>query len=296
MERDFLNYLEEKKRLVDDTLRKFMEEDESEPKILWDAMKYTLFAGGKRFRPAIAILGYEIAGGDDLGSFLPAACSIELIHTFSLIHDDLPALDNDDFRRGKPTSHRVFGEAIAILAGDALFSYAFSVLLKSKLDDTTLLQILREILDATGPEGMIGGQVFDILAEGKEPTPQMVVKIHERKTSALIRASLTIGGIAAKAPVQFVDFYRRIGRKMGLTFQIVDDILDVEGKKDKLGKSVGKDEKQKKCTYPRVFGLKRSKEEAKRLVYEIEEEVREFLGDRGKLLVEASKFIVSRVY
>ncbi len=295
---DFNAYWQERLGIVNRALDHFLPEDSEGPEILVKAMRYTLFAGGKRLRPLLAIIGYELSDGKDLeGELLPIACGIEMIHTFSLIHDDLPAMDNDDFRRGKPTNHRVFGEAIAILAGDALFSHAFHTMVQSSMPPDRLVEVLKEITDAIGLDGMLGGQVADVTGENKPPSEEIVKYIHSRKTGKFIRASLKAGGIAAGAAPEIVDLFHRVGEKIGLTFQIVDDILDEIGEKDKLGKSVGKDRESGKQTYVRVFGLEKAKEKARELADSAISEVEEYFGqEKGRPLTALIKFIVERNY
>ena len=288
--------LREKKKLVDTYLDRYLPDEDEEPKVLSQAMRYTLFAGGKRIRPILSLLTYEICGGRDLDEIMPLACALELIHTFSLIHDDLPAMDNDDYRRGKPTSHKVFGEAIAILAGDALFSYALRLVLRSKLPSNTLIKALDEILDATGKNGMIGGQVEDLLGEKCEPSPERVRSIHLKKTAALIRASLTVGGIAAEVTPETIAQLRMVGENLGMAFQIVDDILDETGKKERLGKSTQKDRGQGKCTYPRVFGLDKSRQDATEYKDNAKRILRGLFGKRAEPLEVIADFVVERAY
>ncbi len=288
--------LTEKKKLIDSYLDRYLPDEDEEPEVLSRAMRYTLFAGGKRIRPILSLLAYEACGGRDMEEIMPLACAIELIHTFSLIHDDLPAMDNDDYRRGKPTSHKVFGEAIAILAGDALFSYALRLVLKSTLQPSILLRALDEILDATGINGMIGGQVEDLLGEKCEPTPERVRSIHVKKTAALIRASLTVGGIAAATASETINRLREAGENLGMAFQIVDDILDETGKKERLGKSTHKDRGQGKCTYPRVFGLEKSRHDAMEYKNIAKRILRELFGNRAEPLELIADFVVERAY
>ncbi len=295
---DFKKYWQERLEIVNRALNYYLPEDANGPQILVEAMRYTLFAGGKRLRPLLSIIGYELSGGRDLeGELLPVACGIEMIHTFSLIHDDLPAMDNDDFRRGKPTNHRVFGEAIAILAGDALFSHAFYTIVQSRMPPERLVSVLKEITDAIGLDGMLGGQVADVTGENKPPSEEIVEYIHSRKTGKFIRASLKAGGLAAGAPGDVIDLFHRVGDKIGLTFQIVDDILDEIGEKDKLGKSVGKDRESGKQTYVRVYGLQRAKEKARELAESAISEVEDHFGfQKGRPLIDLIKFIVERNY
>ncbi len=295
---NFQNYWKARQKIVNEALDEYLPSDSSGPRVLIDAMRYTLFAGGKRLRPLLAIIGYELSGGKNLrDELLPIACGIEMIHTFSLIHDDLPAMDNDDFRRGKPTNHKVFGEAIAILAGDALFGHAFYTMVRSTIPPDRMVQVIREITDAIGLDGMLGGQVADVTGENKEPSAEIVRYIHSRKTGKFIRASLKAGGIAAGAPENILDVFHSVGDKIGLTFQIVDDILDEIGDKSKLGKSVGKDRESGKQTYVRVFGLEKAKKEASRLASEAISEVEDTFGKTtGAPLISLIKFIVERNY
>lgn len=298
MEERFKEYWETRRRLVDESLDYFLSRDSKDPPILWKAMKYTLFAGGKRLRPFLTIIGYELAGGKRVKEeVIPIACALELIHTFSLIHDDLPAMDNDDVRRGKPTSHKVFGEGMAILAGDALFAYAFKLLLESDISPDKKLDVIKEIVEATGSLGMIGGQVYDLISEGVEPTEELVKKIHLRKTSALIRSSLVVGGIAAKANRNLSENYRKIGENLGMAFQIVDDVLDEMGEKEKLGKTVGKDRERGKCTYVKLYGVKKAREDAKKYAEEATSiAILSFGEEKAWPLTALADFIVKRAY
>ncbi len=293
---DFNKYWEERRKIVNRGLDKFLPADSPGPRILTEAMRYTLFAGGKRLRPLLAIIGYELSGGTDLeNELLPIACGIEMIHTFSLIHDDLPAMDNDDFRRGKPTNHKVFGEAIAILAGDALFGHAFYVMVRSTAQPSKVIDTIREITDAIGLDGMLGGQVADVTGEKQPPSKELVQYIHSRKTGKFIRASLKAGGIIAGADETTLTVFHEVGEKIGLTFQIVDDILDEIGEKDKLGKSVGKDRESGKQTYVRVFGLDEAKARARELAESAIEQINSYFGEeKGLPLTSLTKFIIER--
>jgi len=232
--------------------------ESAEPASIHRAMRYSLFAGGKRVRPLLAIASAEAAGGDAPG-LDEAACALEMIHTYSLIHDDLPALDNDDLRRGRPTSHKVFGEAMAILAGDALLTLAFQVLAGMPADAATRTALIAEIAAAAGTVGgMIGGQVHDLEGERLPPTAAMLERIHTAKTGALLVASVRAGALCARAGPDQYEALSRYGRHIGLAFQIVDDILDVEQPSEKLGKTAGKDAEQHKITFPAVYGLAES--------------------------------------
>jgi geranylgeranyl diphosphate synthase type II len=219
-------------------------------------MRYSLLGGGKRVRPLLCVASAEAVGGP-AEDVLPMACAIEMIHTFSLIHDDLPALDDDDYRRGVPTSHRQFGEAMAILAGDALHTLAFATIAKHQraADPATVLRCVALLAEAAGTAGMVGGQVDDLYYEGREVTPEVLGNIHARKTGALLNASILTGAILCGAQPDQQEAFRLFGDRVGLAFQIVDDILDVTGDDAKLGKPTGSDTKNDKATYPKLFGL-----------------------------------------
>lgn len=238
------------------------------PERLHEAMTYSLFAGGKRIRPLLAIASYEACGGA-ADEIISQAASIELIHTYSLIHDDLPAMDNDDMRRGKLTNHKVFGDAMAILAGDALLTEAFTLFTAGgRFSPDALVKALRVLAYAAGPNGMVGGQAEDMLSEGKEPNADLVEFIHKHKTGALIAASVKVAPLLAEVSGDITDSLALYGEKVGLAFQVVDDILDLTGDDAELGKNTGSDTEQGKMTYPSVYGIKRSKEIAGELVKE----------------------------
>jgi geranylgeranyl diphosphate synthase type II len=223
-------------------------------------MTYSLFAGGKRLRPILCIGGAEAVGKEGRMA-LPFACSLELIHTYSLIHDDLPVMDNDDLRRGKPTNHKVFGEAVALLAGDGLLTEAFRLMAgTSGVVPRALLKVIRLVGSAAGYQGMVGGQVVDIQSEGKPVDPSLVNFIHSHKTGALIHASVTSGAILGEGTEDQVNAISSYGEKIGLAFQIADDILDVEGDRETMGKGVGGDARKKKITFPAAVGLQKAKE------------------------------------
>jgi len=236
---------------------------------LQEAMLYSLFAGGKRIRPVLALASYEACGGNP-AEIVPYAATLELIHTYSLIHDDLPAMDNDDLRRGKPTNHKVYGEAIAILAGDALLTEAFSILsdpsLSKTLKEANLLKALREIALASGLSGMVAGQVQDILSENLDPDRETLEFIHMRKTATLIRASVMMGPILYGSSKDILESLSEYGSKIGLAFQVIDDILDIEGDAKELGKPIGSDERANKMTYPSLYGIEESREIARGLI------------------------------
>jgi len=258
-----LAYLGELQQIVDKVLDAWVPAAAVDPASIHEAMRYSLFAGGKRIRPILAISAAR-AARDESSGVENAAASLELIHTYSLIHDDLPALDNDDLRRGRPTCHKVYGEAMAILAGDALLTLAFEVL--SRLPGVTAerrIRLVEELARASGTVGgMIGGQVHDLEGERKTPTAELLESIHRAKTGALLRASVRFGAIYAGADETQLAALTSYGEHMGLAFQIVDDILDVEESSENLGKTAGKDQAQHKITFPAVYGLERSREMA----------------------------------
>jgi len=230
--------------------------------IIEEALSYSLFAGGKRVRPLLLVLCGELCGAKK-EQLLSSACAVEFIHTYSLIHDDLPVIDNDDLRRGKPTSHKVFGDAIAVLAGDAFLTHAFGLLTMYKNDLTNKLLAL--LIEGAGINGMLGGQVADIIAEKEKPTRDKLDFIHERKTGALIKTAVLMGGAVAGANDVIMKHLEVYSMKTGLAFQVIDDILDEIGDEKKLGKKVGKDKGKNKCTYPAVYGIDKSKEIASEL-------------------------------
>lgn len=260
---DLKSYLNEKREIIEEALKKQFPEAQGPAADVIKAMKYSLFAGGKRLRPILCIAGAEAVGGDEK-NVVPVACALELIHTYSLIHDDLPVMDNDDMRRGKPTSHKVFGEAVATLAGDGLLTEAFHLMtetvLTDPLDPRTLLNVIGMIARAAGYDGMVGGQVVDIQMEGKAVDADIVEFIHRHKTGALITASVRAGATLGGGDEHQVKAITSYGENIGLAFQISDDILDIEGDSRRLGKNVGGDARKEKITYPAVLGLGRSKE------------------------------------
>ena len=256
-------YITRQQKRVEDALHRWVPPESENPATIHRAMRYSLFAGGKRMRPLLAIAAAETVSDAPIG-IESAACSLELIHTYSLIHDDLPALDNDDLRRGRPTCHKVFGDAMAILAGDALLTLAFEVLSRLEgVDADRRIRLVEELATASGTVGgMIGGQVNDLEGEGQFPTAHLLESIHRAKTGALLRASVRMGAIYAGAGPLQLEALTRYGEHTGLAFQIVDDVLDVEQSSEALGKTAGKDAQQQKITFPAVYGLERSREMA----------------------------------
>jgi geranylgeranyl diphosphate synthase type II len=287
-------FLAEQQSLVDAALDRLTPAESVHPATIHRAMRYSLFAGGKRIRP-ILCLQSAVAIADDVRGALESGCALEMIHTYSLIHDDLPALDNDDFRRGKPTSHKVFGEAMAILAGDALFTLAIQTLaVIPGLDAARVTALVKELSFASGTvDGMIGGQVTDIEGERQTPTKELLDQIHHAKTGALLRASVRMGGICAGADSAQLTALSSYGEHVGLAFQIVDDILDVEQSSESLGKTAGKDATQGKITFPAVYGLEESKRMAQEECSRAHDVLAPF-GQRARRLHEIADLIVQR--
>jgi geranylgeranyl diphosphate synthase, type II len=286
--------LEQGQRLADAALDRLIPLESTHPVSIHKAMRHSVFAGGKRVRPILCmeagrmIAGSLPAGIDELGA------ALEMLHTYSLIHDDLPALDNDDLRRGRPTCHKVFGEAIAILAGDALQTQAYEVLARLKCPPEARVRIIEEVAHGTGTiDGMIGGQVVDLEAEHTQPTAEMLEYIHRSKTAALITACLVSGGLYAEASDGQVAKLRAFGLAIGLAFQIVDDVLDVTQTSEQLGKTAGKDTASEKATYPALFGIDASLSKADALVKDAFAELESF-GERAEPLKELAQFLVER--
>ncbi len=288
------DYLAHQQKRVDAALDRWVPADSQDPSIIHRAMRYSLFAGGKRIRPLLAMAAAE-AISDRPEGIEDAASSLELIHTYSLIHDDLPALDNDDLRRGRPTCHKVFGDAMAILAGDALLTLAFETLSKlPNVDADRRIRLVAELATASGTVGgMIGGQVNDLEGEGKEPTAVLLESIHRAKTGALLRASVRMGAIYAGADDRQLAALTCFGEHIGLAFQIVDDVLDVEQSSEALGKTAGKDAQQQKITFPAVYGLERSRAMAEQERLAAHLVLRPF-GNRAERLLQLADLVVQR--
>jgi geranylgeranyl diphosphate synthase, type II len=289
-------YLESRRKLVEKALARSVPAAAVRPSTLHRAMRYSLLAGGKRLRPILALAAAEACGAKDPANVLPAACAVELIHTYSLIHDDLPCMDDDDLRRGKPTSHKVFGEGIAVLTGDALLTRAFGLLATVQPSPKYhLSRLLGETAEAAGSLRLIAGQVADLEAEGRKLSIRDVRFIHERKTAAMIVLPLRLGAMIAGASRADLDALSGFGTALGLAFQIQDDILDVTQPSEKLGKSAGKDLRAAKATYPAVIGLEKSRREAllwtRRAVRFLEP-----LGSRGSRLTELSGWLLGRFH
>ena len=286
-------YLAQQQKLVDGELDRLVPAETTPPATIHRAMRYSLFAGGKRIRPILCMEAARTVS-PAVDGVAACACSLELIHTYSLIHDDLPALDNDDYRRGKLTNHKVFGDAMAILAGDALLTIAFQVLAQLPISDDRKTRLMAELSTASGTVGgMIGGQVADLEGEGQPPDAQLLETIHRAKTGALLRASLRMGAIYACASDAQYAALSRYGEHIGLALQIVDDILDVEESSQALGKTAGKDAAQHKITFPAVYGLEVSRHMAEEECARAHR-VLDLFGDRATRLHELADLIVQR--
>jgi geranylgeranyl diphosphate synthase type II len=294
---DIKAYLVKKKDTVDKALDKIVPPADGFPPSVHEAMRYSLFAGGKRVRPILAIAAAESLGAKT-ADLLPIAGALEIIHTYSLIHDDLPAMDNDDFRRGQPTCHKKFGEATAILAGDGLLTMAFEVLSDPRrakaVPAARMIAIMKEIATASGVHGMVGGQVVDMESEGKEVDFPTLEYIHTHKTGALIRASVRTGALYARAGKKQFTALTHYGEMVGLAFQIADDILDITGTQEEIGKDVGSDLKKGKKTFPSFYGLEESRRRAREVSDRAVASLKDF-DRKADPLRELAKYIVNRV-
>ena len=289
-------YLITRQKLIDRALDRYLPRANTKPVTLHKAMRYSLFAGGKRLRPILCLAAAEACRGN-IDDALPLACALECIHTYSLVHDDLPSMDNDDFRRGRPTCHKVFGDGIAVLAGDALLTVAFEIVSKAKptlsYDISTLL---REIAVAAGSQKLIAGQVADLEAEGKKVKRDQLQFIHENKTAAILRSSVRLGAMSANADARKLSTITRFGQRLGLAFQIIDDILDVTQTSKILGKSAGKDVVARKATYPAVIGLEKSRDEARRLTRQAHNALSVFSSSDAEPLHALANYLLEREY
>lgn len=286
-------YLSGRREAVDAALERFLPSASAPTRKLNEAMRYSVFSGGKRLRPILALTAYELAGGEG-DAVLAPACATELIHTYSLIHDDLPAMDDDDTRRGRPTCHKAFDEATAILAGDALLPLAFEIVAREgRLTPERRLAVVAELAAANGLAGMVGGQVADMEGEGTAVTIEAVEFIHLNKTARPLRAAVLVGALAAGAPPDGILALGVFGEKIGLAFQIADDLLDVTGTEEEMGKAVGKDEGRGKLTYPAAVGVSGATARAKELTEEALAALDVF-GDRAWALREIARFVVER--
>jgi geranylgeranyl diphosphate synthase type II len=289
-------YLRTRQKVIDRALDRYLPKTSTKPVTLHKAMRYSLFAGGKRLRPILCLAAAEACRGN-VDTALPLACAVECIHTYSLVHDDLPSMDNDDFRRGRPTCHKVFGDGIAVLAGDALLTIAFEIVSNAKPAlryDISIL--LREIAVAAGSQKLIAGQVADLEAEGKRVKRDQLRFIHENKTAAMLKSSLRLGAMSANADARKLSAITRFGGQLGLAFQVIDDILDVTQTSEILGKSAGKDVAAKKATYPAVIGLEKSRAEARRLTRQAHDALSVFQEGDAKTLHALANYLLEREY
>ncbi|MGI8438217.1 MAG: polyprenyl synthetase family protein [Chthoniobacterales bacterium] len=288
-------YLSQRRAEVDRALGRYLPPASARPATIHKAMRYSLFAGGKRLRPILCLAAAEACGGKTAAA-LPFACALECIHTYSLVHDDLPSMDNDDFRRGRATCHKVFGDGIAILAGDALLTIAFEIATMAKPTSRYHLRAaFHEIATAAGSRKLIAGQVADLEGEGKPSTRAQLRYIHENKTAALLTACMRLGAMSANAVPKKLIALTHFGRALGLAFQVIDDILDVTQTSEKLGKSAGKDVAAQKATYPRVIGLEKSRAEAKRLTKQAHRAL-DIFGAQGDILRALANHLLEREY
>jgi len=288
-------YLKSRQRMIDHALDRFLPKENAAPPTIHKAMRYSLFAGGKRLRPILCLAAAEGCKGR-MRDALPLACAMECIHTYSLVHDDLPSMDNDDFRRGRATCHKVFGDGIAVLAGDALLTVAFEIAARAKPTRRySMSEMFREISIAAGSRRLIAGQVADLEAEGKKVSRAELRYIHENKTAAMITTSVRLGAMSANADPKKLRAITKFGYALGLAFQVIDDILDVTQTSEKLGKSAGKDIAAQKATYPAVIGLEASRAEARRLTNTAQNALKIF-GKEAELLRELANYLLAREY
>src|SRR5213083_584408 len=282
--------------MIDHALDRFLPKETTAPPTLHKAMRYSLFAGGKRLRPILCLAAAEACRGS-IRNALPLACALECIHTYSLVHDDLPSMDDDDFRRGRPTCHKVFGDGVAVLAGDALLTVAFEIVSNAKPTSRYNMSILLgEIAVAAGSQKLIAGQVADLEAEGKDVKRDQLQFIHENKTAAILKSSVRLGAMSANADARKLSAITRFGQRLGLASQIIDDILDVTQTSEILGKSAGKDVAAKKATYPAVIGLQKSRAEARRLTREAQNALSIFSNRNAEALHALANYLLEREY
>ena len=289
-------YLTTRQKLIDRALDRYLPKATTKPSTLHRAMRYSLFAGGKRLRPILCLAAAEACRGNS-DDATPLACALECIHTYSLVHDDLPSIDNDDFRRGRPTCHKVFGEGFAVLAGDALLTIAFEIVSRAKpAPRYNISALLREISVAAGSQKLIAGQVADLEAEGKDVKRDQLRFIHENKTAAILKSSVRLGAMSANADAKKLSAISHFGQRLGLAFQIIDDILDVTQTSEILGKSAGKDVAAKKATYPAVIGLEKSRAEARRLTRQAHNALSVFSSRDAEPLHALANYLLAREF
>jgi geranylgeranyl diphosphate synthase type II len=288
-------YLQDRRKIVEEALQRYLPGEDNIPADIYKAVRYSVFSGGKRIRPILCLAAVEAVGGD-MAPAMPVACALELIHTYSLIHDDLPAMDNDDFRRGKPTCHKVFGEDIAILAGDALLTEAFVLLSRAekvRLPAERRLAVIQEIAQAAGISGMVGGQTLDVVSGKSVPDENTLNEIHRRKTGALIVAAVKSGAIVSNAREDKIQALAKYGINVGLAFQIADDILNVEGDRELMGKETGSDAVRDKLTYPSLLGLNLAKEKLAKYIDAAIASLSAF-DERARPLLVIARYIMER--
>lgn len=287
---DIEEYLQERKRLIDPGLEAILSSEDMPVRKLGEGVRHAVFPGGKRIRPILTMASCEAVGGE-CPQIVPIACSLELVHCYSLVHDDLPAMDNSDLRRGLPTVHKVVGEGIAVLVGDELLTLAFQTLSNIEgIDESKRTRLIRELARACGTAGLVGGQALDLESEGKSVEKETVHEIVRRKTAALIEASVAMGGIAGNATDDELARLRKYGTLIGTAFQIMDDVLDAEGEEERLGKPVRADEQKKKATYPSLIGIKRSREMAEQLT----DDAIASLGEKAQALRGVARLLAKR--
>ncbi len=292
---DLTGWLKLQQAAIEKALKKHLPRGNCRPAVLHEAMRYSVFVGGKRLRPILCLAAAESCGGTLEGALLPA-CAVEVLHTYSLIHDDLPCMDDDDLRRGKPTSHKIYGEGMAVLAGDALLTEAFIMLAQAPATKRyTGADYIAELAQAAGSKKLIGGQVLDLEGEGKSLSKKQLVQIHEAKTSALLTAAVKLGGMTANATAKELKCLEQFGYNLGLAYQVVDDILDLVQTTDVLGKTAGKDLVAEKSTYPAIMGLEASRKEARRLT-ENAMDALDGLGKKGARLNQIASYLLERKF
>lgn len=292
---DLKPWLKAQQKLVDAELKRQLPRENVRPATIHKAMRYSIFAGGKRLRPILCLAAAEACEGEIEHALAPA-CAVEIMHTYSLVHDDLPCMDDDDLRRGRPTSHKVFGEGVAVLCGDALLTEAFTIIAQTPATKRyTAREYVSELAITGGSRKLIGGQILDLEGEGKSLTKKQLIQIHEAKTAALLTSSLKLGAMTANVTPKKLESIETFGYNLGLAFQVIDDILDVTQTTEQLGKTAGKDEAVDKSTYPAVIGLEKSKEEAARLTKKALDSLKPF-GKNSARLEEIARYMLDREY
>lgn len=284
--------MKEKQELVNIILDRYLPRKDEYPKNIHKALRYSVFAGGKRLRPYLTMIAFQIYD-ENVEAITPVAAALEMLHTFSLIHDDMPDIDNDEYRRGKKSCHALFGEGEALLSGDALLVSAFEMITYAEIKPELRLQFIRELAEQCGIKGLIAGQMVDIQSEGKKVDKKTINFIHENKTASLIQLCLRFGALAGGAPAAELKLVEDYGAKVGLAFQIVDDLLDIEGDPDEMGKTVGKDAHVKKATYPSVYGIAESKRKAQELISQARESI-SGLGQKALMLDIVAEYLLTR--